>query len=153
ENRSNPYGVSEGWGPITYRAIASPEPEHTLYFVERMGNWWPAIAWTISGFSAVLAVFPFVLLARYGSQYGVKGGTPQGALRDMFVATEYKLAFGLCLFLLLLTTVWAVLDVLDRGRRDFVWVIALFLFAIPCCGIASLSWVIIPLYMQFGRKK
>ncbi|MBL8047789.1 MAG: tetratricopeptide repeat protein [Chthonomonas sp.] len=144
-----PYGEGE-FKVTSYRMGEQFKPEHTIPWIARMGKAWPAIGWLLAAISACTMVFFIKLGADYISSPNISNAT--SFTNQLMTGPQYTAAIVVALIGFIATSVWSVLDLMDRSSREFVWVLLLCLTSIPVCVVTGLQWVTLPLYLLFGRR-
>lgn len=128
--------------PIRYREGYEETSVQTLPFIERLGAGWTAIGWLIALLSAACAVLFFSIVAPYMS-------THQGNVDQAIQALGSNPMVGLIRVLYFLANIGGLafigLDAINR-RGNLLWILPQ-----AICGCTGFTFVVIPLYMRFGR--
>lgn len=138
-----------------YQSAPLPPPDHTIPFIEKLGPLWPAIAWAIALVSASQIAMLVAKIAHAISNPVASRG-PQGwgeFILGLIFDPAYRTNQTIGLVCFIATAIWSVLDILDRTGRDYSWVIALVITSIPIFGWTGMEWLLLPLFLLFGRRR
>ncbi|MBS1706426.1 MAG: tetratricopeptide repeat protein [Armatimonadetes bacterium] len=118
-------------------------------FVRKMGNTWTIIGWFFAILAAVLFVYNLVHMMPYISQ--IMAATQKGQTEMNRITTEMQKDVNMFAQILgwvslLGAMVWAILDLVDR-RGNFLWLLGI--IPCSCCGA---QFIVLPIYLLFGRK-
>jgi hypothetical protein len=136
------YGT-QGYGAQGYGAQGYGGGGHSLPFVGNMGATWVTIGW-------VLAVLSFVI---FGGTLLLLGPMIQeiianpSAAETISMPGQTMISIGSTI-VTLGVLLWVILDLVDR-RGNFVWLVPVILCT--CCG--GMGWLILPIYLVWGRSQ
>jgi tetratricopeptide (TPR) repeat protein len=147
-------GIDEGAEPPTtaagnpaptdeYRDGYEPQPVQTMPFIERMGVYWSLVGWTIAVVSLALgAVFLSMVLPHMSQNRGNADALVQMLSRDpkmnMIQITYFLVNLSGLAFI--------AVDTINR-RANLLWILPQ-----AVCGCTGFTFVILPIYMRFGRN-
>ncbi|HTQ10018.1 MAG TPA: tetratricopeptide repeat protein [Fimbriimonadaceae bacterium] len=143
-------GLQPGEQPKT-TAAGNPTPVETLpdeglpqmSFIDRLGRGWVVVAWAIAALSlaGLLLTLPLAL-----PMMGSRATSDQLMLAFRADPREHVLmamSFGSTLLAIL----WIALDAIHR-KGNLLWVLPQVF-----CGCIGFTWLIVPIYLLFGRRE
>jgi tetratricopeptide (TPR) repeat protein len=146
-------GISEGEEPPTtaagnpapseYREGYEPLPVQTLPLIERMGASWSAIGWSIAVVSFLLAVGFAAIVVPYMMQHS---GSADGVVQTLSKDPKMKIIQIVYMIINLAGLAYIAVDTINR-RANLLWILPQ-----AVCGCTGFTFVILPIYMRFGRN-
>lgn len=123
-------------------------PGEPLEWIGRMGSGWTAIAFVICAVAFLSFVAVTTIAAREGAFAKTDVSLAQAIQNTQRLQGDptYLAANLVSQFTGIVAILWTVLD-LVRRRANFLW-----LMAIVPCSCLSFGWLVLPLYLLFGRK-
>jgi tetratricopeptide (TPR) repeat protein len=147
-------GIDEGQEPPTtaagnpipadeYREGYEPMPVQTMPFIERLGWIWTALGWTIALLSLVLAgVFLSIVLPYMTGN----GGNADALVKNLSQDSKMNLIQIIYFVVNLGGLAFIAVDTINR-RANLLWILPQ-----AVCGCTGFTFVVLPIYMRFGRN-
>ncbi len=141
--------------PAEFQRPIFKSPVHSIGFIGAIGKSWPALGWLLSFGTLALTVGsviffydPFTKILQDQNKYRNDSAAAQALLGPAIGPV-----FLTGLALLFLTLVWMILDLADQ-RGGWIWIVPLLICNVLCICVPmfGIGWVILPLYLLFGRK-
>ncbi len=139
--------------PTAITETSAPSETDAIPFIARFGPAWTWFAWFLAGVSLVGAIlYGYVFSQTIDSMGGVAN------MKDILAASQkiadaaqrhplYPVAFSIGAVSNLGTIIFVMFDVVSR-RRNIMWILPA-----GFCTCTGFAWIILPIYLLFGRNK
>jgi tetratricopeptide (TPR) repeat protein len=146
-------GIGEGQEPPT-TAAGNPNPDEiregyepqavqTMPFIERMGVYWVAVGWVIALLSLALGATFLSMVLPHMSQFS---GNPDALVRTLSKDPKMNVIQVLYFVVNLGGLAYIAVDTINR-RANLLW-----LLPQAVCGCTGFTFLVVPIYMKFGRN-